>query len=823
MRSRFLPRALARAVLASAVATATAGAVLAAPAWAGHPAPTRATLPGAALPLPGAAAGAPGAAVPFTEYEAENAATNGTVLGPDYAFTHLAAEASGRRAVRLAAGQYVEFVLAKAADAVDVRYSVPDGQDTTLRLSVDGRHATDLPLTAGYSHFYGNYPFGNDPAGGGEHHYFDDVRTLLGRTLPAGTRVRMQAGAQTVVDLADFERVGPAPAAPAGYLDVTGFGADPTGATDSGPAIQDAIDAGAAAHRGVWLPPGTYQVTRQLVVDQVTLRGAGSWYSVLHGAGVGVFGRPAPSPSTAVHLAGFAILGETTGRDDSVSDSGLGGALGGGSTVDDLWIEHTKVGMWFDGPFDGLTISRCRIQDTTADGINLHDGVSGVTVQDTFVRNTGDDGMAMWSDQNADHDNVLRHDTVSQPQLANGFAIYGGHDNTLTDNVAADTVTQGGGVHVGNRFGSVPLAGTTRISGDLLVRAGDLVPNDPVEIGALWFWAADEPMTGAIDVHDETLLDSPYAGIQFYGQRITGVTVDRVRIAHAGTVALALQAPGSASFAHVVATGLGVTGVDDCASGFTVERGPGDAGWSGRRCGLPPSGALRVAPGSVDFGNQALDTAGRRPVTITNPGPAPITVQAVLPPAGFTVDDPCHIIARGASCTVHIRFAPHAAGAYAGQLTIDSTSPAGPYVVAVRGVGFDPDGDLALGQHATSSSQAGAGFAPANLVDGNPATYFESANGAFPQTVTLDLGETRAVDRIVLRLPANWGTRTETMSVSADGAPLVGSADYEFNPDTGDAVTIAFPSTSLRTLTLTFTANTGWPAAQISEFEVYAH
>ncbi len=46
-----------------------------------------------------------------------------------------------------------------------------------------------------------------------------------------------------MIDLADFESVAPAATAPAGYLDVTDFGADPTGATDSSQAIQDAINA----------------------------------------------------------------------------------------------------------------------------------------------------------------------------------------------------------------------------------------------------------------------------------------------------------------------------------------------------------------------------------------------------------------------------------------------------------------------------------------------------------------------------------------------------------------------------------------------------
>ncbi len=34
--------------------------------------------------------------------------------------------------------------------------------------------------------------------------------------------------------------------------------------------------------------------------------------------------------------------------------------------------------------------------------------------------------------------------------LANGIAIYGGHDNTVTGNLVVDTgITQGGGIQVG--------------------------------------------------------------------------------------------------------------------------------------------------------------------------------------------------------------------------------------------------------------------------------------------------------------------------------------------------------------------------------------
>src|SRR5688500_3078927 len=80
-----------------------------------------------------------GASVAFLEQEAEKAKTNGTVIGPDRTAYTLPAEASGRSAVRLTPGQYVEFTLPKAANAVTVRYSIPDsatGGGLTAPLSV---------------------------------------------------------------------------------------------------------------------------------------------------------------------------------------------------------------------------------------------------------------------------------------------------------------------------------------------------------------------------------------------------------------------------------------------------------------------------------------------------------------------------------------------------------------------------------------------------------------------------------------------------------------------------------------------------------------
>ena len=67
-----------------------------------------------------------GAQLGIVEQEAENAATNGTILPFDTTAYTLSGEASGRQAVKLAPGQYVAFTLTKRANAVTIRYAIPD-------------------------------------------------------------------------------------------------------------------------------------------------------------------------------------------------------------------------------------------------------------------------------------------------------------------------------------------------------------------------------------------------------------------------------------------------------------------------------------------------------------------------------------------------------------------------------------------------------------------------------------------------------------------------------------------------------------------------
>ena len=542
---------------------------------------------------PGVVAGV-GAPLDFAEYEAENGVTNGRIAGPDRNFATLASEASGRRAVVLEdQGDYVEFTLSAPANALTVRYALPDGPegkpvDARLGVYAGSRRIGELAVTSRYCCYYGRYPFTKHPADGNGHHFFDHARMLLDEVLPAGAvlRLSLDPGAEAswiAIDLADLEMV-PAPLSrPSHSLSVADFGADPRGELDSREAFAKAIAAASGHGRPLWVPPGHFRLDGHVQVDRVEIAGAGPWYSVLEGQGVGLYGRDAPHPSQAVDIHDLAIIGRVNERDDHKALAGIGGALGGGSRIRNLFIQHVKVGLWLDGPFDGLIVRHVRVLDTTADGLNLHRGISGVTVEESFFRNNGDDGIASWAETIANHDITIRHNTVVAPILANGVAIYGGHDIAVSDNLIADTLTEGGGLHLGNRFGAVPLSGKISFTGNMVVRGGSIDPRLHMGIGAVWLFALDSPINAQIDLRSTTLLDSSQEALLLFGRRIDGLAVNALRVDHAGGSLIELRAAGSATLSGVRATGIVGSTVRRC-SDFQLE-------WKGSNDGLNSSSA----------------------------------------------------------------------------------------------------------------------------------------------------------------------------------------------------------------------------------------
>jgi hypothetical protein len=380
-----------------------------------------ATILAALLPLAGAAvpayaqAGTPpywsqspfavpsgaGASVPFTEYEAVNASSNGTVIGPDFTQGDLATEAVDRRAVQLTAqGQYVQFTLTSAANAFDLHYAVPQGASGTLSVYVNGSKLSQQPsLTSAYS-----YITTSNITGSKTHKLYDDVRMMLGQTVNAGGTVKFQVDSGNTatpytINVADFFNVGAAATQPANSISVTSEGADPAGVNDSTTAFRNAISAASSAGEPVWIPPGTYLVGSALQVNSATIEGAGYWYSQIK---TNEFIDNTSAVSGPVNLSNFAILGSTVGRHDDSTANAINVSLGTGSTVNGLWIQDTNVGFWLQYGNTNITVENCIVLSTDADGLNFNGNAAGNTVKNNFLRDDGDDGLAIWSYPAAD-------------------------------------------------------------------------------------------------------------------------------------------------------------------------------------------------------------------------------------------------------------------------------------------------------------------------------------------------------------------------------------------------------------------------------------
>jgi hypothetical protein len=439
-----------------------------------------------------------GAAVPWTTYEAENMTIGGgTILGPGYGPNQVESESSQRECVELSGvGQYVEFTAQAAANAIVVRYSVPDttngmGTNYTLSLYVNGMSVGELPVTSMYSWLYGAYPFTNAPSARSPRNFYDEVRQL-GLAINAGDVIRLEQDAGDTasfydIDLVDLEDVAAPLTAPANSVSIIAYGADDTGAADSTSALASCISIAGAEGKSVWMPAGTYLISSTInIPSKVAIQGAGMWHTTLVGNPV-LYANPANritfnGQGGNIHLSDFAIIGRLNYRNDSEPNDGLGGSYGTGSTISNVWVEHTKTGAWIVNS-QGLVISGCRFRDTIADGCNIDVGMQGTIVTNCTCRGTGDDCFAMWpatylAPAYKPGFNVFTHCTGELNFLANGGGIYGAQANTIEDCLFQD-ITYGCGILVSSTFqvGTNEFSGTTTAQRCDLNRCGGYDPN----------------------------------------------------------------------------------------------------------------------------------------------------------------------------------------------------------------------------------------------------------------------------------------------------------------------------------------------------------
>ena len=460
----------------------------------------------------GARVAAVGATTPFTSFEAEagvlggGAAVVSLTTPPSTRFSSPELESSGHAYVALTApGQYVEWTntTGKAITAINVRASIPDapagnGITATLDLYVNGAMRQTLTLNSKQTYGYegGDNHYNNEtqnPADGNPRTFFDEVHTFIsGAAVPAGGTIRLEKSASNSatfydIDVVDLEAPPAALAQPAGSLSIADYNAKPNDSNiDNSAAMQNAINAAQSQAKTLWIPAGTWYIksTGGLTATGITIQGAGMWYSTVY--------RDVPLPNNTplgaifnldtCKVKNFALDSNALSR---VSADGAGGGMDTTGTnwlADGIWTQHTLSGFWASGT--GGTVQNCRLTAIWADGCNINNVSRGasvgnnITVQNNFVRGTGDDAIAINS---VNYNGTTNYTPMANAKILNntsiamwggkGVAIYGGSGHVVQNNYMSDTARYIGlGVGKFGANGSDLTSAT--VTGNVVVRCG---------------------------------------------------------------------------------------------------------------------------------------------------------------------------------------------------------------------------------------------------------------------------------------------------------------------------------------------------------------
>jgi hypothetical protein len=201
----------------------------------------------------------------------------------------------------------------------------------------------------------------------------------------------------------------------------------------------------------------------------------------------------------------------------------------------------------------------------------------------------------MWSEITSDAHDTFDHNTIQTPVIANGIALYGGADNTVSDNLIADPIREGSGIQLGSRFNAVPFTGSDWITDNTTVRAGPFELNWQIGLGAIWIYALEGSINADVEVVGDNFLDNTYNAIMLVSDfpvkdlySITNVHFADIKVDGTGTSVVSARAAGSASFQNVVARNVGAVGVNNCGSfhfaptgsEFSLtDLGGNDGGW----------------------------------------------------------------------------------------------------------------------------------------------------------------------------------------------------------------------------------------------------
>ena len=420
-----------------------------------------------------------GAKMPYTTHEAENATIeNGATIQQSTDMESTAVEATNQTYVELPKKDAaVTFNVTEPANALNVRYTIPDGASGQLDVQINGSSVGNLDLSShsAWQYLKGDHEYDQAIDGSSARFRFDETRLLLKDIqLKSGDKISLvkkkDDNVPYGIDFIELEQA-PAPVAQSeNSISIVDKGASANDDSDDTAALLAAVEEAKASGKSVYIPEGRFNFDKQVNIeaDNLKISGAGVWHTQLHftsdkryGGGI-VFGHN----SNGIELSNLYMDSNLTSRyNEDAQYKAISGTLGKDSKIHDIWVQHFEVGMWI-GDYDqtgnmkytdGLVVENARIRNNLADGINFAQGTKNSTVKNSNIRGNGDDGLAIWSSISdgtnaaAEENNKFLNNTIESGWRAAGIGIFGGKGHEISGNLIKD-VFAGAGIRVNTVF-----------------------------------------------------------------------------------------------------------------------------------------------------------------------------------------------------------------------------------------------------------------------------------------------------------------------------------------------------------------------------------
>ena len=478
-----------------------------------------------------------GAKMPYTTHEAENASVeNGATIQQSTDMESTAVEATNQTYVELPKKDAaVTFNVTEPANALNVRYTIPDGASGQLDVQVNGSSVGNLDLSShsAWQYLKGDHEYDQAIDGSSARFRFDETRLLLKDIqLKSGDRISLvkkkDDNVPYGIDFIELEQA-PVPVAQGeNSISIVDKGASANDDSDDTAALLAAVEEAKASGKSVYIPEGRFNFDKQVNIeaDNLKISGAGVWHTQLHftsdkryGGGI-VFGHN----SNGIELSNLYMDSNLTSRyNEDAQYKAISGTLGKDSKIHDIWVQHFEVGMWI-GDYDqtgnmkytdGLVVENARIRNNLADGINFAQGTKNSTVKNSNIRGNGDDGLAIWSSISdgtnaaAEENNKFLNNTIESGWRAAGIGIFGGKGHEISGNLIKD-VFAGAGIRVNTVFAGHNFDlndSGIKIHDNTILRSGTTNDLYKLHRGAIDFQQVRGTIKN-VDVYDNKLLNT---------------------------------------------------------------------------------------------------------------------------------------------------------------------------------------------------------------------------------------------------------------------------------------------------------------------------